>query len=78
MATYQRERASLPPKEQQRRRGQILALDMSGTQTYATHPAVQSFAFSLLPKSTVNTHLLWRVSEYIVVEILGRVIKAVA
>ena len=38
---------------------------------------LQSSAFSLLPSSAVNTHLLWSISEYIVVEILGCVVKAV-
>ena len=38
---------------------------------------LQLLAFSLLPSVTVDTHLLWSVSEYIAVEILGSVIEAV-
>ena len=40
MVEYQREIASLPPKERQRQRARILDLDMSETRTYATHPVV--------------------------------------
>ena len=46
MVAYQKERASLPPKEKQRQRGRILGLDMSETRTYATHPAVTRIQYT--------------------------------
>jgi hypothetical protein len=46
MATHQRGRASLPQKEKQPQRGQILAPDTPGRQTYATHPTVTCIEYA--------------------------------